>query len=649
METLLIANRGEIAVRIARACREMGIQSVAVYSEPDRNALHVQCSDQAIAIGGESPADSYLDASRLLQAARESKADAIHPGYGFLAEDPAFAAVVEEAGLCWIGPPVAAMEAMASKATARTVAEANQVPVLPALTLEGPPDESDLAAVAALGEPLLIKAAAGGGGIGMRTLAASDDVSAVLEQAQQQARRQFGSDTLLVERLLVDARHVEVQVLADQHGNLLHLFDRDCSLQRRRQKIIEEAPAPGLPEALREAMYAAALRLAAAVNYVGAGTVEFLVKDGQFFLLEMNTRLQVEHGVTEAVTGLDLVRWQIDIARGHPLSFEQSDLACRGHAVEARVYAEDPATRFAPQAGQLLDFRTPSPGLCRSDPGVSAGADISHHYDGLLCKLITHRQDRETATGALRQSLLELETAGLTTNRLFLRAALGHDCWSTGALHTLAIEQHAEELVAASRSHEQSTRAAIAATIWKFICSPPAADRVPWPGGYRQRRTSYWLVEGSPLEFCWRWSAAQAFEFEDPGASVEILQRRGDDLEMQINGCRRSYRLFAAGDRLWVVEKGGASTAIAALHPDRSSSTRDAERHYSSPGPGQVLRLLVAPGDAVSPGDELLVIESMKMENTLRANAPATVESVHVSAGELVGSGQRLVTMEGDR
>ena len=648
MNRVLVANRGEIAVRIMRTCSRMGLETVAVYADPDRDALHVAMADTAFALGGEQPSDSYLDAERLLSAAAACGADAVHPGYGFLSEDPGFARAVQSAGLTWVGPPPEAIEAMGSKAKARDIATAHGVPVLPALVLTGTPDNAAQAGIRQLGLPLLLKAAAGGGGIGMRVIEAGEHLADVLATAREQAQRQFGDPTLLLERVLEGARHVEVQVLADGHGNLVHLFERDCSLQRRRQKLIEEAPAPGLSEPLRESLREAALALSRAVDYRGAGTVEFLVHGGDFYLLEINTRLQVEHGVTEAVTGIDLVECQLTIARGEPLPFRQADITCEGHAVEARLYAEDPAQDFAPQAGRLLALDWPEPDDCRCDIGYRSGDRVGHQFDGLLGKLIVHRADRERASDHLRAALGKLALAGIASNRDYLSALLSSPCWQLAGLHTRAVEEgHADLLARALEQRATHARGVlIAATLWQFLNDPPAADRAPWPGGYACRRSTAWLHGDDPVTVNWRWAAADEFEFADPTARVSLVARDEASLELEVDGHRKAFRLIEDGDRYWVSCRGCGFLQLTHLAGDGATARATNQLHCNSPGPGQVLRVLVEAGQRVSKGDDMLVLESMKMENTLKAAVDAQVRSLEVSDGDLVASGQRLVTME---
>ena len=438
---ILIANRGEIAIRIMRACKELGIQTVAVYSDADRNALHVQYADQAIHIGPAAPKESYLNMDRLIDAARGAKADAIHPGYGFLSENASFAAEVASAGLTFIGPSAESIRAMGDKAESKIRMKRAGVPTVPGT--EGLESKEDFEnAATKIGYPVLIKAAAGGGGKGMRVVHAESELSEGIQSARREALHAFGDERLLLEKYIPNAHHIEFQIFGDQHGNLVHLFERECSVQRRHQKIIEETPSPLLTPELREQMGQAAVAAAKAVNYHNAGTVEFIVDPDtlHFYFLEMNTRLQVEHPVTELVTGLDLVHWQIRVAAGEPFPFSQAHFTQRGHAIECRVYAEDPASGFLPSTGKLLQYIEPrGPGI-RVDSGFTVGAEVTHFYDPLLAKLIVHAEDREAAIQRMQAALREFVVHGVVTNIDFMQALLSHPDFAYGEVTTRWVE-----------------------------------------------------------------------------------------------------------------------------------------------------------------------------------------------------------------
>jgi acetyl-CoA carboxylase biotin carboxylase subunit len=450
---LLVANRGEIAVRVMRACRELGVETVAVYSEADRNALHVQTADRAVLIGPSPAADSYLVIPRLIQAALDTGAHAVHPGYGFLSENAAFAQACVDSGLIFVGPPPDVIARMGSKIAARRLMQSHGVPVVPGVVPGDQSDESLLHAIESVGYPALVKPSAGGGGIGMRVVRTMADAAPALHAARREAASAFGDATLYVERLVERPRHVEIQVIADNHGNVVHLFERECSLQRRHQKVIEESPSPALTPVLRGRMGDAAVAAARAAGYRNAGTIEFLLEGtgdaAQFYFLEMNTRLQVEHPVTEAVTGVDLVHAQVRVAAGEPLGWTQASLTQRGHAIECRVYAEDPAQEFLPQAGPLLLYREPrGPGI-RVDSGVMEGGHVSVHYDPMLAKVIVHAETRTGAIARASAALREFPVLGIGTNLGYLRAVLGHASFVRGDVDTGFLDRETPALVAA--------------------------------------------------------------------------------------------------------------------------------------------------------------------------------------------------------
>jgi acetyl/propionyl-CoA carboxylase alpha subunit len=566
---ILIANRGEIAVRVIRACRELGIDPVAAYEPDDRGALHVALAAEAREV------DSYLDADALVAAGEDC--DAVHPGYGYLAENADFAEAVARAGLRWIGPPPSAMRALGDKIEARRLAEAAGVPVMPGYAGVLLDDDTLLAEGLRLGSPLIVKAAAGGGGRGMREVDDAPDLPAAIAAARREATAAFGDDRVFLERRLAAARHVEVQILCDSHGRAVHLGERDCSIQRRHQKIVEESPSPAVDGELRSQLGEAALAVAAAAGYEGAGTVEFLLDaDGGWWFLELNARLQVEHPVTEAVCGIDLVRAQIEVAAGLPLELEQADVVPRGHAIECRLYAEDPAAGFLPATGTLHRFRLPTwPGV-RCDSGVREGDIVGTRYDPLLAKLIAHASDRDACVEKLAAALADTVVLGVTTNLGFLRWALGHRRFRSGEATTAFV---AEE--------------------WSPELVPP-------------------LPEGA---------AAAGDDIWHQLAD----DRAGDDPELIVEGEHALYRGWA--HRLAADDQEPVAIAAAA-------------GSLSAPMPGTVLEVLVSPGDVVSAGQVLVLLEAMKMELAVHAPADGTVSAVHVSGGELVRAGQPLAEVE---
>ncbi|MEM8561110.1 MAG: biotin carboxylase N-terminal domain-containing protein [Pseudomonadota bacterium] len=645
MEKILIANRGEIALRVGATCRRLGIGTVAVYSEADRDAPHVRAADEAFCIGPASAEHSYLNIESILDAASKSGAHAVHPGYGFLSENSEFAAAVEARNLIWIGPTRAAMESMASKISARSIAMKHDVPVIPAYTLRVEDQIDSDAILNTIGLPMLVKSSAGGGGMGMRELHSAEDLSRNLEEAREQAQRLFGSADLLIERLLSDARHIEIQVVGDQQGNLIHLFERDCSSQRRRQKLLEETPAPGLPDAIRSKIQDAAVRLARAVDYQSVGTVEFLLSGDEFFLLEMNTRLQVEHTVTEAVTGLDLVELQIAIASGKPLALQQQDVHCRGHAIQARVYAEQPARGFLPATGTIESFAMIEQPQVRLDAGVDRGTQIGHHYDGLLCKIIVHEGDRSTATKSMIHALSGLQLSGVETNQAFLQAVMASREWQRG-IQIETIERELEYFIAASQPSSPDIETVLmVATIVRFASHPPAADAAPWPGGYQFERLSSWVFYGRKYSVPWTWVSASYFEFRDFERQVQLLELdlAGGQLVVQVGEEKMCFGVTESGDALWLWHTRLGNCALKAANTDFANDTSDSDGQCKSHGPGQVLRTLVQAGQTVERGEPLIVIESMKMESTLIASASGKVSAVEVGEGDLIESGQILL------
>jgi acetyl/propionyl-CoA carboxylase alpha subunit len=591
---LLIANRGEIAVRIARTCREMGISPAAVYTEVDRNAPHVRAGDEAVAIGA-----SYLDIEKIVDAAKRVGADAIHPGYGFLSENAGFAEACGNAGLIFIGPSPDVIRKMGRKSTARELAVAAGVPVVPG--------EMEF--------PVIIKASAGGGGRGMRIVRDPAQFQEAFESARSEAERSFGDGSMLVERYIEDARHVEVQIFGDLHGKLIHLFERDCSVQRRHQKIIEESPSPTVSGDLRERICEAAVAIGRAIGYTNAGTVEFLVApSGEFFFIEVNTRIQVEHPVTELVTGLDLVRLQIDAAEGKPLSLRPRTI---GHAIEARLYAEDPANGFLPATGVIHIWRPPT--HVRVDAALEEGMEAGIHYDPMLAKIVSHGMDREAALRKLVQALKSTRLLGLTTNREYLIQILESDEFREGHATT--------NFLPAPQQPDHSANIAAA------VLYLEKTRNTPFPN-YRNnpyRDPSIKLKIGTE-------EITEHFH----EISKDAYHVGQNQITLTIDNITRTYDIAISGDQLFV-QSQTASTTIQRLprHP-RSTSASQRET-ANSPMPGQVLRILVKAGQQVKTGDSLVVLEAMKMEQTIRTTINGVVQSVLVETGQVVAPGQMLV------
>ena len=668
---ILVANRGEIAVRVMRTAKAMGIGTVSVHSEADAEALHARVADVSVAIGPAPARESYLNVAAILQAARASGADAIHPGYGFLSENAGFAEAVEAAGLTFIGPPASAIRAMGSKSAAKALMERAGVPLVPGY--HGEDQDAELLAHEAdrIGYPVLIKASAGGGGKGMKVVERAADFAEALASAKREAKGAFGDDRVLIEKYLTRPRHIEVQVFADAHGHAISLFERDCSIQRRHQKVIEEAPAPGMTAERRAAMGRAAVEAAKAVGYVGAGTVEFIAEGEAFYFMEMNTRLQVEHPVTEAITGLDLVEWQIRVARGEPLPLRAEDLRIHGHAVEARLYAEDPERGFVPQTGRLVHLKLPE-GMAgvRVDAGVAAGDEVSQHYDPMIAKIIAHGATRKEAVGRLAAALEATEVVGVNTNRAFLARIARHPAFGAAELDTGFIERHRAELLPEPRAVPLD-RLALAALAHLRRAEREAAATVdpvdpfsPWASAdafrlNRPRMLDLTIETASArrdlrLEIVGETMVVT--EAADEGSAVAITGRLDDDgrLEARLGagrtlgtGARRiAGRGVFRGERLTLFAEG-VETEIAVIDPREGAGHHGPHTgRLNSPMPGTVVRVDVAAGDRVAKGRALVVVEAMKMEHVIAAPADGTVAAVKVAVGDQVAEGAELVTME---
>ncbi|TBW56022.1 ATP-grasp domain-containing protein [Marinobacter halodurans] len=656
IRTLLVANRGEIALRVMRTAQSMGIRCIAVYSEADRTAPFVRQADAAVAIGPAAAAESYLKVDRILAAAREHGADAIHPGYGFLSENTALAEQCQAEGIRFIGPPASAIAAMGSKSAAKALIAEAGVPLVPGYhgddqSLARFRDEAENT-----GFPMLIKASAGGGGKGMRVVRGMDELEEAIAAAQREASASFGDDHLLMERYLENPRHVEVQVMFDSHGKGLYLFDRDCSVQRRHQKIIEEAPAPGIPEAIRKSMGEAAVRCGEAIGYIGAGTVEFLYEPGgYFYFMEMNTRLQVEHPVTELITGLDLVEWQIRIANGEALPWAQDRLACRGHAMEARVYAEDPDNDFLPVTGRLHHLREPMdlPHV-RIDSGVAEGQDITPWYDPMLAKVITWGEDRDTARQRLIDALARYEVMGVTLNTDFVARVLREPDFANGELTTHFIETHAEALRTPEFAPEEQQ-----ALSWLAWQQAARSEGVPGPwsmqdsfrlGGPRQQRCELRIGDQDSTlgyEMINARRARLQADGDSPALTLSWQPADHGALTVQLNGRRVRLAWASHGEKLGLFAGNTSWTALV-NHPEEQVQDADSDAHLTAPMHGRVIAVNCAEGDTVEPGKSLVVMEAMKMEHSLKAPAKGRVVALHCAEGDSVGAGQVLVDFEAE-
>jgi 3-methylcrotonyl-CoA carboxylase alpha subunit len=624
---LLIANRGEIARRIIRTARRMGIETVAVFSDADARAAHVREADRAVRLGPAPAAESYLRGDLVIAAAHAAGADAIHPGYGFLSENAGFARAVLEAGLTWVGPPPAAIEAMGRKDAAKRIMKEAGVPVTPGYQGEDQGFARLEHAARAIGFPLLIKAVAGGGGKGMRRVDAPAELAEALVAAQREAERAFGDGRVLLEKYIARARHVEVQLFADSHGHAIHLFERDCSLQRRHQKVIEEAPAPGLSDGLRERLGAAAVTAALAIGYQGAGTVEFILDldaadeagDPRFYFMEMNTRLQVEHPVTELVTGQDLVEWQIRVARGEPLPLAQAAVGLTGHAVEARLYAEDAEGGFLPSTGRLDRLAFPeAPGI-RVDAGVEEGEEVTPHYDPMIAKIIAHGPNRAAAIARLVAALDATVAEGPRTNRAFLARLAAHPAFGAGEVHTGFIAEHAASLVPPAGAAPPWALAAAARAL--AAASPPAGPFARF-GPFRLNLPATQPVELFEGEVVYRLDACALPADAPPGAVALVL---GDRVEVRHAG--QTHAFARKAERSGAVAAGG-------------------DGRLTAPMPGRVLQLLAREGQRVAAGERLLVLEAMKMEHRIAAPVDGVIARVAVREGDQVQEGAPLIELD---
>ncbi|MFJ5935853.1 biotin carboxylase N-terminal domain-containing protein [Streptomyces sp. NPDC093071] len=631
-DTVLVANRGEIAVRVIRTLRELGVRSVAVYSDADADARHVREADTAVRIGPPPAAESYLSVPALLDAARRTGAQAVHPGYGFLAENAAFARACAEAGLVFIGPSAEAISLMGDKIRAKETVKAAGVPVVP-----GAADPELAEAARELGAPVLLKPSAGGGGKGMRLVRDLAVLDEEIAAARREARASFGDDTLLVERWIDGPRHIEIQVLADTHGNVVHLGERECSLQRRHQKIVEEAPSVLLTPELRAAMGAAAVEAARSCGYVGAGTVEFIVPGGDpasYCFMEMNTRLQVEHPVTELITGIDLVEWQLRVASGEPLPFAQEDVRLDGWAIEARICAEDPSRGFLPSGGTVLALHEPQGDGARTDSGLSEGTEVSSLYDPMLSKVIVHAPDRPTALRRLRAALADTVTLGVPTNAGFLRRLLAHEDVVKGDLDTGLVEREAEGLV--PKDVPAEVYAAAAAVRLAELAPAPRdgwTDPFSVPNG--------WRLGGAPapLAFPVRVAGLEPVTVEaPPGARVTDAS-----VTVVVDGVTHSFHRAGAwlgreGDSWHVLDHDPVEAAL-------SGAGRSGADTLAAPMPGTVTVVKVAVGDEVEAGQSLLVVEAMKMEHVISAPHAGTVTELDVTPGTTVAMDQVLAVV----
>lgn len=652
INTILIANRGEIARRIIRTCRRLGIRSVAVYSEADREAPYVKEADLALHIGEAAAAKSYLDQDKILDAARRAGADAIHPGYGFLSENAAFARSCREAGLIFIGPHPEAIEQMGSKSRAKTIMQEHGVPVIPGYQGEDQSVERLSTEMERTGFPLLLKAAAGGGGKGMRIVNDPKEMKEAISAAKREARAAFGDDELIVERYFPSARHIEFQIFGDQHGNAIHLNERECSIQRRYQKVIEESPSPVLNEATRQKMGEAAVNAAKAIRYDNAGTVEFIYAgEGEFYFLEVNTRLQVEHPVTEMITGLDLVEWQIAVAEGQPLPLKQTDIQTNGYAVEARLYAEDARNSFLPVTGKVHRWQPAEMEGLRYDAAVESGAEIGIHYDPMIAKIVAHGPDRAAAIRRMRYGLERLVCLGLTTNLPFLCELFAREDFQKGDYDTHFIEQRMDLSTLYDYAEEVYHRAAVALTLhrWQQRSEKPTPlSALPsgWRNNFYQPQEERYRIVEQDLTMRYR-CFEDHFDFfiSDKQIQVKLLNADEDGIRMEIDG-RQEYIPIVLGKEWYFLHLPGTGQIIAKAHPRFPEVEGEGIKGgYEAPMPGEVVEILVEAGKSVKAGDSLLVLSSMKMENRIAAQEDGTVEEIYVREGQHVEAGILLLKL----
>ncbi|MGB7235941.1 MAG: acetyl/propionyl/methylcrotonyl-CoA carboxylase subunit alpha [Rhodococcus sp. (in: high G+C Gram-positive bacteria)] len=648
IDTVLIANRGEIAVRVARTLRRMGIRSVAVYSDADAGARHVAEADTAIRLGPANARDSYLSIPKVIEAAQRTGAQAIHPGYGFLSENADFAAACAAADIAFLGPPARAIEVMGDKIAAKAAVSEFGVPVVPGISRPGLTDADLIAGAEDVGFPVLVKPSAGGGGKGMRLVERTEDLPAALASARREAASSFGDDTLFLERFVLRPRHIEVQILADEHGNVIHLGERECSLQRRHQKVIEEAPSPLLDEATRARIGAAACNTARSVDYAGAGTVEFIVSadnPDEFFFMEMNTRLQVEHPVTELVTGLDLVEWQVRVAAGEALTIAQDDITLTGHAIEARVYAEDPGRGFLPTGGTVVGLREPVGDGIRVDSGLAVGTEVGSNYDPMLSKVIAYGPDRSSALRTLDRALSQTAVLGVVTNIEFARFLLADNDVRAGRLDTGLLDRRVEDFTASAATDEALIAAA--AVEWTQTWQNAGNDIWAMPSGWRVGaqapfvrrlttgdRSVHVAIVGTP--------DSATVSIDDQPASTLYAHTTADTITVVVDGRRETMTFARSDSATWISSAQGTWQLRTVAEPSvRDDDAHSGDAEILSPMPGSVIAVGTSTGELITAGTAVVVVEAMKMEHTLTTPIDGTVELV-VAVGDQVRVDQLL-------
>lgn len=654
---VLVANRGEIACRVMRTLKKLDIDSVAVFSDADKNAQHVLNADESVWIGPSPAAESYLIKENIIAAAKQTGADAIHPGYGFLSENAEFAALCEANNIQFMGPPASAITAMGSKAEAKKIMGEAEVPLVPGYHGENQDADFLLQQAEIIGFPVLLKASLGGGGKGMRLVEAAAEFHDALAACKREALSSFGDDHVLIEKYVVQPRHVEIQVFADSHGNAVYLFERDCSIQRRHQKVVEEAPAPGMTESLRKEMGDAAVRAAKAIGYVGAGTIEFLLAaDGAFYFMEMNTRLQVEHPVTELITGEDLVEWQVRVAEGYPLPKQQDELRIQGHALEVRIYAEDPDNEFLPSTGKIDFYRTPKDdGHIRIDSGVVEGDEISVFYDPMIAKLIVWDHNRTHALHRLEKALTQFHISGVCSNIPFLSRVVGHPAFKQAQLSTHFIEDYQTEVLPPKQEIEAFDF--MYAALFQFLSKESTGPSVssesvasdPWSA------LTAWQLNALPSQTVLFLDGEEVVPVEVMrSGSQYLVSVKGQSLEVAANLSNGELRLTGkTSAKIVCVDTGssitlfyGGKVSVVPKHLMKASqSGSDSENHLRAPMNGRIIQVLVEPGQTVEEGDLLVTMEAMKMEHSIKAHSAGEVSEVFFSAGDLVSEGDELIEL----
>ncbi|MCB0503201.1 MAG: acetyl-CoA carboxylase biotin carboxylase subunit [Bacteroidetes bacterium] len=652
--SILIANRGEIAARIIRTCKKMGIKSIAVFSDADRKAPFVKAADSAVFIGESNPAQSYLDIDKIIDTAKKVGASAIHPGYGFLSENVHFAKRCAKEGIIFIGPNPKAIEAMGSKSNAKALMEKHQVPVVPGYKGKDQSLETLTKAANDIGYPVLLKAVAGGGGKGMRIVKDEKNIEKAIQAAQRESKNAFGDDELIVEKYIASGRHIEFQIFGDQHGNAIHLLERECTIQRRYQKVIEESPSPVLDDDLRTAMGDAAVKAAKALNYDNAGTVEFIFDDStkNFYFLEVNTRLQVEHPVTEEITGLDLVQMQIESAQGLPLAIEQNDVKGNGYAIECRLYAEDANNDFLPVTGKIVKFNFPEVDGLRMEAAIESGSDISVFYDPMIAKIIVWDKERSAAHRKMAYVLKHLVCLGIVTNQSFLQTIVEHPDFNKGIYDTHFIEKKIDVTPLSVKSQSSIALSGIAATLsaWQrrdekrhLLRSLPSGWRSNF---YQPQQETYSIGEDEMLVTYRFQQNSFSFSIGDSTYQVNLIGKENDTLRLEIDGIQYHFVVVQNGNHFFIQNEQTGNITLQQKDRFPEKAVEKVKGGYTAPMPSQIIQVLVKEGQAVKAGEGLIVLSSMKMESTLEANEDGTIEEIYVEAGGNVEAGFLLLKMK---